>query len=160
MGIRLFRSFSVSLILSLSSLYFVLVLLLPDRSPRSFFLSMLPCLIFNFVFLSGVQSTCTANPEQVFPSPLSVSRSTWPPIHLHHLVLPVQTALFNFWFDLFLQTGLQTIEMTSPAALPLPFFHGCLAQSQCMIHLQYASFSPSSIYHLLSHLLCPGVHSC
>lgn len=30
----------------------------------------MPCLIFYFVFLSGVQSTCTANPEQVSPSPL------------------------------------------------------------------------------------------
>lgn len=44
---------------------------------------MLPCLIFNFVYLSGVQSTCTANPEQVFPSPLSdylqIHLTTYPP---------------------------------------------------------------------------------
>lgn len=83
MGIHPFRSFSISLILSLSSLHFVLVLLLPYLSPRSFFLSILACLIFYHIFLSGVQSTCTANPEQVSPSPLSdylqLHLTTYPP---------------------------------------------------------------------------------
>lgn len=161
MGIHLSRSFSISLILSLSSLHFVLVLLLPDLSPRSFFLSMLPCLIFYFVFLSGVQPTCTANPEQVFPSPLSdylqLHLTTHPPASSHSASANCPSYQFLTQFASPNRSPDHPNHFTSRTSTPI------LSQMPCTISvydpLQYASFSPSSFYHLLSHLLCPGVHS-
>lgn len=112
MGIHLFRSVSFMSETSLSSLCFVLILLLP------FFLSILPRLNFYFVFLAGVQQTLNRFSSVLY---LTIPSSTWTPLHLHlvstncpSFQLLIQFAPPNPFFKSLGQQGIYS-----------PFFHRC-----------------------------------
>lgn len=146
-------SFQVSFLyasayLSLSSLCFVLILLLP------FFLSMLPHLNFCFIFLPAVQQTLRFSSVFYLTIPSSTSSSA-----------ACHSASTNYLsFQLLIQFASPNPFSESPGQQDIysPFFHRCLAQSLCMLHKQYTSFfslillsSPTPLTpSRCSHLLC------